>query len=179
MRYLLSYRKFEALQISPTDDPEDNAAKEEINEIEKHLKEFSAIKAEIDQIFASSENNEEINSKIEEITDKNKGNPLIDEYIRVTGLQKKVLNSQQEFAKYSDDLFSASEELKELSKSKADSASILAKTKTIAEIKKAQAAKKTELENLKKEVLKAEKDMKQQMADMKKDSEDNMSVIEK
>lgn len=180
MRYLLSYRKFEALQISPTDDPEDNAAKEEINEIEKHLKEFSAIKAEIDQIFASSENNEEINDKISKTTDKSKGNPLIDEYIRVASLTKKASDIQIEMSKYTDDIFNAEEEMKELTAAKADATTIEAKRKTISEMKKAQAGKKFEIENLKKEATIAEKKMKQQMQEMKKDSQDNMAaVIEK
>jgi len=177
MRHILRFKQFESLEVSPTDDPEDKAAKEQVNDIEKHLKEYSTIKSEIDQAFANIKGNEELNDKIEEISGKHKGNPLIDEYIRVAALQKKVLATQEELAKYTDDIFIASEELKELSRSKADSASIAEKTKTIANMKKAYAAKNSEIASFRKQAAEAEKNMKKKMAELKKDSTDNMSSV--
>lgn len=177
MRYLLDYKRFEALAISLTEDPEDKAAKEEINKTEKYLKDYNAIKGEIDSAFSTLKDNESLNAKITEITKKHEGNPLIDEYIRVAGLQKKVKTAEEELASYSDEKFGADEELKGLSKSDADPASIQAKQKTINEIVKKQSQKKTDIELLKREVLDAEKKMKEQMEKMKKDSADNMANL--
>ena len=177
MKHLLCYRRFEALMISSTDDPEDKAAKEEINKTEKYLKDYSAIKAEIDSAFMNIKDNEGLNAKMSEISKKHEGNPLIDEYIRVAGLQKKAKDAQEELSSYTDDGFKAKEELKDLGKSGSDPATIQAKQKMINDIEKKQAEKKMDIEAFKKEVLDAEKKMKEQMEKMKKDSADNMANL--
>lgn len=177
MKYLLNYRKFETLTVSVTEDPEDKAAKEEINKTEKHLKDFNAIKAAIDAAFSTLKDNASLNAKIAEISKKSEGNPLIDEYIRVSGLQKKVKVAEEELASYSDDMFDAKEELNGLTKSEGDPASIQAKQKTLNDITKKQAEKKLDIDLLKREVIDAEKKMKEQMDRMKKDSADNMANL--
>lgn len=177
MKHILSYKSFEALTISLTEDPEDKAAKEEINKIEKNLKDYNSIRGEIDSAFATIKDNAALNTKLSEITKKYPGNPIIDEYIRVAGMQKKVKSAEEELASYSDEKFGAEEELKGLSKSEADPASIQAKQKTINDIVKKQSQKKTDIDLLKREVLDAEKKMKEQMERMKKDSSDNMANL--
>ena len=177
MKHLLSYKRFEALAISLTEDPEDKSAKEEINKTETYLKDYNAIKGEIDSAFASMKDNLLLNKKLEEISKRHQGNTLIDEYIRVAGLQKKVKDAEEELASYSDEKFSSQEELKGLNKSDSDPASIQAKQKTINDITKKQSQKKTDIDLLKREVLDAEKKMKEQMQRMKKDSADNMANL--
>lgn len=177
MKYLIGFRKFEALAISLTEDPEDKAAKEEINKTETYLKDYNAIKGEIDSAFASLKDNLLLNKKIEEISKKHQGNPLIDEYIRVASLQRKVQVAEEELASYSNDKFSSQEELKDLNKSEADATSIQAKQKMINDITKKQSEKKTDIDLLKREVIDAEKKMKDQMAKLKKDSADNMANL--
>ena len=177
MKHLLCYKRFEALSISLTEDPEDKAAKEEINKTETYLKDYNAIKSEIDSAFASLKDNLLLNKKLEEIAKKHQGNPLIDEYIRVAGLQRKVKDAEEELASYSNDKFSSQEELKDLNKSEADAASIQAKQKTINDISKKQTQKKTDIDLMKREVIDAEKKMKDQMAKLKKDSADNMANL--
>lgn len=175
MKYLLDYKRFEALAISSTEDPEDKAAKEEINKTEKYLKEYNAIKAEIDAAFLNIKDNESLNGKMDEISKKHEGNPLIDEYIRVASLQKKVKDTQKDLSSYLDEKFRAQEELKELGES--DPETIQAKQKMINDIVKKHADRKLDLDVLKKEVLDAEKKMKEQMEKMKKDSADNMANL--
>jgi hypothetical protein len=177
MKYLKSFNKFEALTISLTDDPEDKVAKEEINKTEKYLKDYSVVRAEIDNAFLSIKDNENLNAKISEISKKNAGNPLIDEYVKVSALQRRVKDAQEELSSYSDEIFRAKEEAKELARSKSDAATIQAKTKMVTDIEKKQAEKKTDIDILKKEVLDAEKKMKDQMEKMKKDSADNMANL--
>lgn len=177
MKYLIGFRKFEALAISLTEDPEDKAAKEEINKTETYLKDYNAIKGEIDSAFASMKDNLLLNKKLEEISKKHQGNPLIDEYIRVAGLQRKVKSAEEEMAGYSNDKFGAQEELKDLNKSEADASSIQAKQKMINDITKKQAQKKTDIDLMKREVIDAEKKMKEQMDKLKKDSADNMANL--
>jgi len=177
MKHILSYRRFEALAISLTEDPEDKVAKEEINKTEKYLKDYNAIKGEIDSAFASLKDNLLLNKKIEEISKKHQGNPLIDEYIRVAGLQRRVKVAEEELASYSNDKFSSQEELKDLNKSEADAASIQAKQKMINDITKKQSEKKTDIDMLKRDVIDAEKKMKDQMERLKKDSADNMANL--
>ena len=177
MKHLLRFEAFEALAISLTEDPEDKIAKEEINKTEKYLKDYGVIKQEIDNAFLNLKDNEDINAKIAEISKKNAGNPLIDEYVRVASLQKRTKDMQEELSSYSDEIFRAKEEMKDLQRQKSDAATIQAKQKAIADIEKSKGKKNSDIELLKKEVIDAERKMKEQMDKMKKDSADTMANL--
>ena len=101
----MSYRRFESLMISATDEPEDMVAKQQVNELEKDMKEYPAVKAEIDNAFATIKDRENLNAAISAISKKHTGNPLIDEYVRVASLLDKAKKAQEEMAEYGDDEF--------------------------------------------------------------------------
>ena len=176
MRHLLNYRRFEAFEISPTDEPEEMVAKKEINSLEKQLKEYPTVKAEIDNAFLSIKDRVKLNTKISEISKKYPGT-LIDEYVRVASLLDKVKKTQEEISKYSDDVLKAKEELKDLTKSGADTGTLQAKQQTIKDIEKRSEEKKLEINTLHKQVMDAEKQMKEQLDKIKKDSVRNIDNL--
>lgn len=177
MRHILSYRRFEALDISPTDEPEDMVAKQQVNDLEKDMKEYPAVKAEIDNAFATIKDRENLNAAISAISKKHTGNPLIDEYVRVASLLDKAKKAQEDMAEYGDDEFAAKEEMKDLASSGSDPSTIQAKQKTIQEITKKKEDKKIEIDDLKRQALKAEKQMKEQFDKLKKDSARNIANL--
>ena len=173
----MSYRRFESLMISATDEPEDMVAKQQVNELEKDMKEYPAVKAEIDKAFLTIKDRENLNAAISAISKKHTGNPLIDEYVRVASLLDKAKKAQEEMAEYGDDEFAAKEEMKDLASSGSDPSTIQAKQKTIQEITKKKEDKKIEIDDLKRQALKAEKQMKEQFDKLKKDSARNIANL--
>ena len=79
MKYLKNFKRFENVEAEITDEPDVKLAKEYTNNLEKALKDFPALKVEIDKAFMEndkgatnegedeSSDNEMINKKIEEI----------------------------------------------------------------------------------------------------------------
>lgn len=173
----MSYRRFESLMISATDEPEDMVAKQQVNELEKDMKEYPAVKAEIDKAFLTIKDRENLNAAISAISKKHAGNPLIDEYVRVASLLDKAKKAQEDMAEYGDDEFAAKEEMKDLASSGSDPSTIQAKQKTIQEITKKKEDKKIEIDDLKRQALKAEKQMKEQFDKLKKDSARNIANL--
>ena len=177
MKYLKKYKHFENIEVSVKDEPDIKLAKEEANDLEEKLKEFPAIKAELDKAFTdikSDKDNEVLNKRIDEIKKKFPDNPFIEEYTHMMNIQIKIKHIQEELLKYNDDLFKNEEDLKQISTDKGD---ITAKSKTINDIKTAQKVKNQEVSDLKKELLVAEKDMKKRMDDIKKEMQDSSQKI--
>lgn len=177
MKYLKKYKHFENIEVSAKDEPDVKLAKEEANDLEEKLKEFPAIKAELDKAFTdikSDKDNEVLNKRIDEIKKKFPDNPFIEEYTHMMNIQIKIKHIQEELLKYNDDLFKNEEDLKQISTDKGD---ITAKSKTINDIKTAQKVKNQEVSDLKKELLVAEKDMEKRMDDIKKEMQDSSQKI--
>lgn len=177
MKYLKKYKHFENIEVSVKDEPDVKLAKEEANDLEEKLKEFPAIKAELDKAFTdikSDKDNEVLNKRIDEIKKKFPDNPFIEEYTHMMNIQIKIKHIQEELLKYNDDLFKNEEDLKQISTDKGD---ITAKSKTINDIKTAQKVKNQEVSDLKNKLLVAEKNMKKRMDDIKKEMQDSSQKI--
>lgn len=180
MRYLRKFRNFESIEVQATDEPDTMVAKEEANDLEKAVKDYPAVKAELDKAFANlktDKDNTVLKAKIEEIRKKFPNNPFIEEYTRMMSLQMRVKKIQDELAKYNDDMFRNSEDLKNLNAGEADPSQIAAKTKTISDIKSAQAIKAKEIAQVKKDLAAAEAMMKSKMTDVKKELQDSSKKI--
>lgn len=177
MRYLKNFKHFENVDVAVTDEPDVKLAKEESNDIEKYLKDFPAIKTELDKAFAeikSDKDNELLNKRIDEIKKKFPDNPFIEEYTRMMNLQIRIKYVQDELIKYNDDLYQNEEDLKEIANAKGD---ISQKTKTINDIKSKQKIKNQEILDLKKDLTEAEASMKNKMEEIKDEMEDSSKKI--
>ena len=177
MKYLKNFKYFENIEVAVTDEPDVKLAKEETNNLEKVLKDFPAVKAELDKAFMnikSDKDNALLNKKIEEIKKKFPNNPLIEEYTRMMNLQMRIKYVQDELVKYNDSLYQNQEDLKLLASTKADTT---AKMKTINDIKSNQTIKTQEIAKLKKDLVTAEAEQKKKMADIKKEIEDSSKKI--
>lgn len=179
MRYLKRFSAFEAFEISATDEPEKKLAKEAVNKIEKNLKDYPAVKAAIDAAFSQFKENPDINKKIEDIAADHAENPLVATYAAAVAMKAKVMKMQTEVTKYNDDLYVHGEDLKSLVKSGVKQSYIDAKNAVIADIKAKQAAKKTEVDALKKQVEAAFRKSSEVVAQMKKDSSENLAKAQK
>lgn len=177
MKYLKNFKYFENIEVAVTDEPDVKLAKEETNNLEKALKDFPAVKAELDKAFMnikSDKDNALLNKKIEEIKKKFPNNPFIEEYTRMMNLQMRIKYVQDELVKYNDSLYQNQEDLKLLASTKADTT---AKMKTINDIKSNQTIKTQEIAKLKKDLVTAEAEQKKKMADIKKEIEDSSKKI--
>lgn len=193
MKYLKNFKHFENVEVNVTDEPDTKLAKEETNKLEKALKDFPALKAEIDKAFMESDkgktnegedessDNEMLNKKIEEIkknySAKNPdfpNNPLLGEYTRVKNLEMKIKHVQDMLVKYNDRLYQNEEDLKLLASTKADTT---AKMKTINDIKSNQTIKTQEIAKLKKDLAIAESEQKKKMEEIKKEIQDSSKKI--
>jgi hypothetical protein len=177
MKYLKNFKFFENVEAEVTDEPDVKLAKEETNNLEKSLKDFPAVKAELDKAFMeikSDKDNELLNKRIEEIKKKFPGNPFIEEYTRMMNLQMRIKYVQDELVKYNDDLFKNQEDLKLITSSKGDPT---LKTKTINDIKSNQKIKTQEIEKLKKDLIVAQNDFKKKMDEIKKEMQDSSKKI--
>jgi hypothetical protein len=177
MKYLKNFKHFENVEVAATDEPDVKLAKEETNNLEKALKDFPAIKTELDKAFTeikSDKDNALLNKRIDEIKKKFPDNPLIEEYTRMMNLQVRVKYVQDELLKYNDDLFKNEEDLKQITDAKGD---VSQKTKTIDEIKSKQKIKNQEILDLKKDLIEAEASMKKKMEEIKKEMQDSSKEI--
>jgi phosphoribosylformylglycinamidine (FGAM) synthase PurS component len=177
MKYLKNFKRFENVEVEITDEPDVKLAKEETNNLEKSLKDFPAVKAELDKAFMnlkSDKDNELLNKKIEEINKKFLNNPFIEEYTRMMNLQMKIKYVQDELMKYNDDLYKNEEDLKQLSSQKVDTS---AKLKTVNDIKSNQKIKTQEIVDLKKALLTATTEQKKKMEEIKKEMQDSSKKI--
>lgn len=193
MKYLKNFKHFESIEAEITDEPDVKLAKEKTNNLEKALKEFPALKAEIDKAFMEndkgkknegedeSSDNEMLNKKIEEIkknyATKNPNfpnNPFLEEYTRMMNLQLRIKHVEQELMGYNDQLYQNGEDLKQLASSKGD---ISTKTKTINDIKSKQKIKIQEITDLKKDLIAATIDQKKKMEQIKKEMQDSSKKI--
>ena len=193
MKYLKNFKRFENVEAEITDEPDVKLAKEYTNNLEKALKDFPALKVEIDKAFMEndkgatnegedeSSDNEMINKKIEEIkknySTKNPdfpNNPFLEEYTRMMNLQLRIKHVQQELMSYNDQLFQNGEDLKQLASSKGD---VSTKTKTINDIKYKQKIKTQEITDLKKDLITATAEQKKKMEEIKKEMQDSSKKI--
>jgi len=177
MKYLKNFKRFENVEPEITDEPDVKLAKEEANNLEKSLKDFPAVKAELDKAFMeikSDKDNKLLNKRIEEIKKKFPNNPFIEEYTRMMNLQMRIKYVQDELIKYNDDLYKNEEDLKQLTSQKADTST---KTKTINDIKSNQKIKTQEITQLKKDLLNAEIAQKKKMEEIKKEIQDSSKKI--
>jgi len=173
MKYLRRFKNFENVEVSATDEPDVKLAKEETNDLEQYLKDFPALKTELDKAFVeieSDKDNEALNKRIDEIKKKFPDNPFIEEYTHMMNLQMRIKKIQDELLKYNDELFKNEEDLKEISTSKGDPS---AKTKTINDIKSAQGLKTKEVAQLKKDLQVADANQKKKMAEIQKEMQDS------
>lgn len=180
MKYLKKFKAFENIALDATDEPDTMVAKEEANELEQAVKDYPAVKAELDKAFANlktDKDNTVLKTKIEEIRKDFPNNPFIEEYTKMMSLQIRVKNIQDELAKYNNEMFKNSEDLKNLTTNKADAGQIAAKTKTINDIKSAQAIKTKEIADTKKDLITAEAEMKKKMDNVKKEFQDSSKKI--
>ena len=179
MKYLIRFKNFENVEVDATDEPDVKLAKEEANDLEKDIKDFPAIKAELDKAFAeieSDKDNELLNKRIDEIKEKFPNNPFIEEYTRMMNLQMRIKNVQDELLKYNDDLFKNEEDLK-LAGDEGGDADTTQKTKTIQDIKSKQGIKTQEIAKLKKDLLAAETEQKKKMGEIKKEMQDSSKKV--
>ena len=193
MKYLKKFKVFENVEVEITDEPDVKLAKEYTNNLEKALKDFPALKVEIDKACMEndkgktnegedeSSDNEMINKKIEEIkknySTKNPdfpNNPFLEEYTRMMNLQLRIKHVQQELMSYNDQLFQNGEDLKQLASYKGD---VSAKTKTINDIKSKQKIKTQEITDLKKDLITATAEQKKKMEEIKKEMQDSSKKI--
>lgn len=177
MKYLKNFKHFESVEAEITDEPDVKLAKEETNNLEKNLKDFPAVKTELDKAFMelkSDKDNELLNKRIEEIKKKFPNNPFIEEYTRMMNLQVRIKYIQDELVKYNDDLFKNQEDLKLITSSKGDPTQ---KTKTINDIKTNQKIKTQEIEKLKKDSIVAQTNFKKKMDEIKKEMQDSSKKI--
>ena len=177
MKYLKNFKYFESVEAQITDEPDVKLAKEETNNLEKALKDFPAVKAELDKAFMeikSDKDNELLNKRIEEIKKKFPNNPFIEEYTRMMNLQMRIKYVQDELTGYNDDLYKNQEDLKLIASSKGD---VSAKTKTINDIKSNQKIKTLEITELKKDLLVADTAQKKKMEEIKKEMQDSSKKI--
>jgi chromosome segregation ATPase len=177
MKYLKSFKLFENIEAEVTDEPDVKLAKEESNELEKHLKEYPAVKSELDKAFAeikSDKDNELLNKRIEEIKKKFSNNPFIEEYTRMMNLQTRVKYIQDELIKYNDELFKNEEDLKVLTNSKGDTSQ---KLKTINDIKSKQKLKTKEIADIKKDLIEAQTGLKSKIGEIKDEIVDSSKKI--
>ncbi len=177
MKYLKSFKLFENIEAEVTDEPDVKLAKEESNELEKHLKEYPAVKSELDKAFAeikSDKDNELLNKRIEEIKKKFSNNPFIEEYTRMMNLQTRVKYIQDELIKYNDELFKNEEDLKVLTSSKGDTSQ---KLKTINDIKSKQKLKTKEIADIKKDLIEAQTGLKSKIGEIKDEIVDSSKKI--
>lgn len=173
MRYLKNFKHFENIEVAVTDEPDVKLAKEETNQLEKSIKDFPAVKSELDKAFMnlkSDKDNELLNKKIEEIKKKFPNNPFIGAYTRMMNIQIRIKYVQDELVKYNDDLYKNQEDLKLIASEKGD---VTAKTKTINDIKSKQTIKTQEIAKLKKDLLTAEAEQKNKMEEIKKEMQDS------
>lgn len=186
MKYLKNFKHFESIEAEITDEPDVKLAKEHTNNLEKALKDFPAIKTEIDKAFIEndkgkanegedeSSDNEMLNKKIEEIKKKFPNNPFLEEYTRMMNLQLRIKHVQDDLMKYNDQLFQNGEDLKLLASAKGD---VSAKTKTINDIKSKQKIKMQEITDLKKDLIAATTEQKKKMEQIKKEMQDSSKKI--
>ena len=177
MRYLKNFKHFENIEVAVTDEPDVKLAKEETNQLEKSIKDFPAVKSELDKAFMnlkSNKDNELLNKKIDEIKKKFPNNPFIEEYTRMMNLQIEIKYVQDELLKYNDDLYKNEEDLKMIASEKGD---VSAKTKTINDIKSNQTIKTQEIAKLKKDLLMAEAEQKKKMEEIKKEMQDSSKKV--
>ena len=177
MKYLIRFKSFENVEVDATDEPDVKLAKEEANDLEKDIKDFPAIKAELDKAFAeieSDKDNELLNKRIDEIKEKFPNNPFIEEYTRMMNLQMRIKYAQDELLKYNDDLYKNEEDLKLAGEEGGDTTQ---KTKTIQDIKSKQGIKTQEIAKLKKDLLVAEADKKKKMDEIKKEMQDSSKKV--
>lgn len=178
MKYLKNFKHFENLEVNVNDEPDVKLAKEETNNLEKALKDFPAVKAELDRAFMeikSDKDNALLNKRIDEIKKKFPNNPFIEEYTRMMNLQMRVKYVQDELTKYNDDLYKNEEDLKQIISSKGDTG---AKTKTINDIKSNQKIKTQEIAQLKKDLAAADIEQKKKMEQIKKEMQDSSKKID-
>lgn len=178
MKYLKNFKHFENLEVNVNDEPDVKLAKEETNNLEKALKDFPAVKAELDRAFMeikSDKDNALLNKRIDEIKKKFPNNPFIEEYTRMMNLQMRVKYVQDELTKYNDDLYKNEEDLKQIISSKGDTG---AKTKTINDIKSNQKIKTQEIAQLKKDLAAADIEQKKKMEKIKKEMQDSSKKID-
>jgi hypothetical protein len=177
MRYLKKFKYFEDVEVDATDEPDVKLAKEETNNLEEYLKDFPAVKAELDKAFTeikSDKDNELLNQSIDEIKKKFPDNPFIEEYTHMMNLQIKIKYIQDELLNYNDELFKNEEDLKEISTSEGDTT---AKTETIDDIKSKQKIKTGEITQLQKDLTKAKADFDKKMNEIKKEIQDSSKKI--
>ena len=177
MKYLKKFKHFENIEVSAKDEPDIKLAKEATNDLEEKLKEFPAIKAELDKAFTdikSDKDNEILNKRISEIKKKFPDNPFIEEYTHMMNIQIRIKQIQDELLKYNDDLFKNEEDLKQISTDKGD---ITAKSKTINDIKTAQKEKNQEILDLKKDLIEAETNIRNKMSEIKDEMQDSSKKI--
>lgn len=173
MKYLITFKSFENAEVEVTDEPDVKLAKEEVNDLEKSIKDFPAVKADLDKAFMeikSDKDNELLNKRIDDIKKKFPNNPFIEEYTRMMNLQMRIKYVQDELLKYNDDLFKNQEDLKLITTEKGDTAQ---KMETIQDIKSKQGIKTQEIAKLKKDLLSAETEQKKKMDEIKKEIQDS------
>lgn len=173
MKYLITFKSFENVEVEVTDEPDVKLAKEEVNDLEKSIKDFPAVKADLDKAFMeikSDKDNELLNKRIDDIKKKFPNNPFIEEYTRMMNLQMRIKYVQDELLKYNDDLFKNQEDLKLITTEKGDTAQ---KMETIQDIKSKQGIKTQEIAKLKKDLLSAETEQKKKMDEIKKEIQDS------
>lgn len=91
MKYLKSFSKFEGLEISDTDLPDEKKGKEKINDIEQNIKDYKQKKPQIEQLYASTKNPVEIEEKLKKLMpESEEPNPFLTDFLRICRLQKQI-----------------------------------------------------------------------------------------
>lgn len=178
MRRLLNYKYFiEKLVIDPSDEPDIKLAKEELNKLEKNLKDFPTIKSDIDKAFAETKGDKDssnLNMKIENIEKKFPDNSfLIKKWVEICKLNKEISDIQNKNLK---DKISLDDFNQELSLSKDSSIKQVVSFK-ISEIKTRMSFNSSEIVNKTKEIQKKEAETKAEMDKIKRDIVQNTQRI--
>ena len=84
MKYLKKFKVFENVEVEITDEPDVKLAKEYTNNLEKALKDFPALKVEIDKAFMENDKGEK-----NEGEDESSDNEMINNKLKIKQLIKK------------------------------------------------------------------------------------------
>jgi hypothetical protein len=177
MKHLKTYKIFKEevdFNINPTDDPSVNMAKEKMNLYKKQLVEFKSKKSQLDNIYLKTENEKELQSKIEQlIGNQENKNPFLVEYSSISSFKRKTEKTQKTIT---EDKIKADDFNSELNLATDDSIKSKLKTK-ILEIKQKILDNQKKISELSKNISEGEKKLNDKILEIEKNIKENIEKI--
>jgi hypothetical protein len=178
MKYLKKYKIFlEAdIQVNDSDEPGVKVAKEEMNDVQQQMSEFTQKKSQIDQLYSTIKDKAQLEEKIKSLLgdEESERNPFLVNYLGVSKLKKEIEDIQDKNVKDKMSLDDFSEEMN-LSKD-ADTKKMV--SFKVSDIKNRISKNSVELLKKIQEVQEKEAKMKEEMEKIKKDIEQDSKTIE-